>query len=153
MRWIQENEVFRDFIAASKLPALTVSYDLLAESPVSGYRRLFEFCGMEFSREALAYWRVEHHGFAANGATDAVLKSGTFEKMPHYFVTGDDEFYLKNSGTFFRDERWRSALSREEMQAIQKHRGVRDLLGSFGFKLTDHGIKVKRRWPWSALPG
>lgn len=150
-RWVTENEVFRDFIVNSGLPSVAVSYDLLAQSPISSFRRLFKFCGMEFSKDALAYWRIEHHGFAANGATDAMLKSNDFRNAPGHFATGDDGFYSKNSGTLFRDERWRTALSSQELQAIKENAKVRDLLSSFGLALTDDGVKEKRRRPWAAL--
>jgi LPS sulfotransferase NodH len=106
-RWVKENQAFRDYLVNSGLRSVTVSYDLLAQSPISRCRQLFKFCGMTFSREALAYWRVEHHGFAANGATDAPLKNSAFENVPAHFATGDNSFYSKNSKTLFRDERWR----------------------------------------------
>jgi hypothetical protein len=150
-RWVKENQAFRDYLLNSGLPSVTVSYDLLAQSPISRYRQLFKFCGMTFSREALAYWRVEHHGFAANGATDALLKNSAFKNVPAHFATGDDSFYSKASMTLFRDERWRTALSSQELQAIKQNTEVRDLLSSFGLALTDHGVKEERRWPWSAL--
>jgi hypothetical protein len=152
-RWVKENESFLDFIANSGLPSVTISYDLLAQSPVASYRKLFKFCGMKFSKEALAYWRVEHHGFAANGATDAMLKSNAFKSKPGHFATGDDNFYSKNSGTLFRDERWRTALSEEELQAIKGNAEVRGLLARLGLALTDEGVKETRRWPWSSLFG
>ena len=50
-KWCKENEDFRDFIATSGLSSVTVSYDLLAQSPETEFRRLFEFCGMAFTEE------------------------------------------------------------------------------------------------------
>ena len=51
--WCQENRQFRDFIAMSGLPSRTASYDLLAEMPEAEFSRLFDFCGMTFTRDSL----------------------------------------------------------------------------------------------------
>jgi Sulfotransferase family len=138
--WSNENRKFCDFITASGLPSLTVSYGLAAESPESEFRRLFEFCGMKFTTDSLSYWNVEHHGFAANGASDAILKAKAFPNVPGHFVTGDVAFYGENSQTLFHDQRWRSALESAELAAIENNAEVQNLLKSLGFALTDKGL-------------
>jgi len=138
--WSRENRKFSDFITSSGIPSVTVSYDLAAESPDYEFRRLFEFCGMKFTKESLSYWNVEHHGFAANGATDAILKGKEFRHVPGHFLTGDDVFYGEKSQTLFHDQRWRAALTSLESAAIENNEDVQQVLGSLGFALNEKGI-------------
>ena len=137
-KWCKENEDFRDFIAASGLSSVTVSYDLLAQSPETEFRRLFEFCGMAFTEESLRYWNVEHHAWAANGASDAIVKGKGHDPS---VTTGDNDFYKEKSQTLFHDLRWRSALTPAESTAIENNNRARRLLRSLGFALTENGIK------------
>jgi hypothetical protein len=139
-RWCRENEAFRDFITASSAPNIAVSYDLIAQAPEPQFRRLFAFCGMRFTKRSLSYWNVQHHGFAANGASDALLKASRFPYTPSHFATGDASFYAANSQTIFHDQRWRSALTESESAAILGHAPARRLLARLGFELTEQGI-------------
>ena len=138
--WSNENRKLCDFITASALPSVTVSYGLAAESPESEFRRLFKFCGMKFTTDSLSYWNVEHHGFAANGASDAILKTKAFPNVPGHFMTGDVAFYGENSQTLFHDQRWRSALESAELAAIENNAEVQHLLKGLGFALTEKGL-------------
>jgi hypothetical protein len=95
---------------------------------------------MKFTTDSLSYWNVEHHGFAANGASDAILKAKAFPNVPGHFVTGDVAFYGENSQTLFHDQRWRSALESAELAAIENNAEVQNLLKSLGFALTDKGL-------------
>jgi len=144
--WSYENWVFCDFIAASGIPSVTVSYDLTADSPEPEFRRLFDFCGMRFTKDSLSYWNVEHHGFAANGARDAVLKTKAFPQLPGHFETGDVAFYGENSMTLFHDQRWRTALTSAEISAIENNAEVEKLLKSLGFALTEKGVTREATW-------
>jgi hypothetical protein len=141
-KWCKENEDFRDFIAASGLSGVTASYDLLAQSPETEFCRLFEFCGMAFREESLRYWNVEHHAWAGNGASHALLKGSGYD-CP--LVTGDVDFYKEKSQTLFHDLRWRLALTPAESTSIENNRRVRRLLRSLGFSLTETGIKTLLR--------
>ena len=136
-QWRKENEEFRNFIAVSGLSSVTAGYDLLAQSPETEFRRLFEFCGMIFTKECLSYWNVEHHGFAANGASDAILKGKGYNCMPGHFRTGDIDFYKEKSQTLFHDLRWRAALAPAESAATENNAEVQGLLKSLGFALTE----------------
>ena len=138
--WSWENRRFCDFIAKSGIPSVAVSYDLAAKSPEHEFRRLYEFCGMRFTNDCLSYWNVEHHGFAANGASDAILRGKGFPHVPEHFRTGDVAFYGENSKTLFHDRRWRSDLTPAELAAIENNPEVRGLLKSLGFALTTDGI-------------
>jgi hypothetical protein len=141
-QWLRENEEFRGFIAASGLPRVTASYDLLAQSPENEFPRLFEFCDMKFTRKSLSYWNFEHHGFAANGASDAILRRKGYCHVPKHFATGDAAFYNRNSQTLFHDQRWREALTPTESAAIENSAEVQELLKSLGFALAEKGIKL-----------
>ena len=144
VHWCKENREFRSFMRASSVPSMTVSYDLLATSPDAEFRRLFKFCDMTFTKDAIAYWNIEHHGFAANGASDAILKARDFTHIPKHFATGDDGYYRKKSRTIFHDERWRTALSPAESRAIQENAEVKELLDSLGFALTETEMKANQ---------
>jgi hypothetical protein len=142
--WCKENQEFRNFMRASNIPSMTISYDSLAKCPKAGFRRLFKFCGMTFTKDAIAYWNIEHHGFAANGASDAILKAHDFTQIPEHFATGDDAYYRRKSQTFFHDERWRTALSPAESRFIQGNAEVKELLDSLGFALTETEMKANQ---------
>jgi hypothetical protein len=137
-KWCKENEDLRDFIAASGLRSVTASYDLLAQSPETEFRRVFERCGMAFTEECLRYWDVEHHAWAANGASDAILKGKGHGDL---VATGDVDFYQRKSQTLFHDLRWRSALTPAQSTTIESNNRVRRLLRSLGYSLTDSGIQ------------
>lgn len=139
-QWCKDNRKFCDFISASGIPSVTLSYDLAARSPESEFRPVFEFCGMRFTKNSLRYWNAEHHGFAANGASDAILKGKKFPYVPRHFSTGDDAFYRENSQTLFHDQRWHAALTSAESAAIENHADVQNLLKSLGFALTEKHI-------------
>ena len=154
-RWCAENREYRDFLAARPGLGSTVAYDLLAEFPQREFASLFGACGLTYTDEALKYWTREHHGFAANGASDAILRGGKFASQPGHFRTGDDAFYDKRSQSLFRDDRWRSELTAAEDLAIRENREVAELLASLGFRLTKDGmgrivLPTGRRW-WSGL--
>jgi hypothetical protein len=138
--WSKENREFCNFITASGIPSAAVSYDLAAETPQREFRRLFEFCGMRFTKDSLSYWNVEHHGFAANGASDAILKGKGFPHVPGHFATGDTVFYGENSKTHFHDHRWHTALTSAECAAITSNVEVQNLLKRLGLVLTERGV-------------
>ena len=140
-QWRKENEEFRNFIAVSGLSSVTAGYDLLAQSPETEFRRLFEFCGMIFTKECLSYWNVEHHGFAANGASDAILKGKGYNCMPGHFRTGDIDFYKEKSQTLFHDLRWRAALAPANRQRPRTTPRSRDCSRASGSHLPKKGIK------------
>ncbi len=140
-RWCDENLSYRDFLAENPDSAVTVAYDLLTASPRSEFAALFAECGLRYSDDALAYWTREHHGFAANGASDALLRSDSAVAPPAHFKTGDDSFYGKHSRSLFRDERWRSELTEAENVSIREHPRVVETLGSLGYRLTEHGLE------------
>jgi len=140
--WRKENEGLRHFVVASGLKSITANYDGLAQLPETEFPRLFEFCGMEFTKENLSYWNIEHHGFAANGASDALLKGNRYGHVPGHFRTADAEFYAQKSQTLFHDLRWRTAITADESAAIEKKPEVRGLLRSLGFAFTEEGMKT-----------
>ncbi len=142
-RWSSENEEFCDFTTASGIPSITASYDLVAESPEPEFRRLFEFCGMRFTKESLSYWNVEHHGFAANGASTAILKGKGFPCVPGHFATADAAFYGENSQTLFHDQRWRTELTPSETAAIENNVEVQKLLGRLELVLAEKGLTTE----------
>jgi hypothetical protein len=143
--WCRENREIGSLVRATGESGLTVCYDLLASRPRRHFSRLFGFCGLQYSDAALQYWTVEHHGFAANGASDALIRSAASNAVPGHFATGDDMFYQRNSRRLFRDDRWRTELTPEEAAAIRRHPEVRALLSRLGFRMTRSGM---RPLPW-----
>jgi hypothetical protein len=138
--WCKENREYQDFIRSAGGRGMSVSYDLLALSPERLFGELFKFCELPFNEESLYYWNTEHHGFAANGASDALIKSSNLIAAPSHFATGDDAFYKQNSQHLFHDTRWQAELTSDENAAIQRNPDVKALLRSLGFRLTDDGI-------------
>lgn len=147
--WCKENGDFQNLVLSSGTAGLTACYDILAGSPKRGFRQLFGFCGLPFNEGALRYWEAEHHGFAANGASGAILRAVGAHSAPSHFRTGDDEFYQRNSQMRFHDDRWRSALTASEEFTIRANPGVTALLTSLGYRLTESGIVPAPRWSWS----
>nr|WP_294544226.1 sulfotransferase [uncultured Rhodopila sp.] len=155
--WCKENLEMRSLVRTRGESGLTVCYDLLANMPRRQFSRLFGFCGLPYSDAALQYWSVEHHGFAANGASDALVKSAASKVLPGHFATGDDAFYQQNSRRQFRDDRWRIELTPEETAAIRHHPEVRVLLSRLGFRMTRSGMQPLPWWsrlgsPWRSPP-
>ncbi len=137
--WLAENAAFLTAGKQEGVPAATVCYDLLALRPATTWRRLFRFCGLRFAPTALRYWETEHHGFAANGASDALVKAAG-GAPPGHFATGDDGFYARQSRQNFHDDRWRDSLSQQEQDDIRNDPRVGTLLGKMGYRLTRTGI-------------
>ncbi len=151
--WCKENREFQNFVLSSDAAGVTVCYDVLARSPQRRFRRLFSFCGLPYSRGALRYWQTEHHGFAANGASGAIIKASRLRLTPSHFRTGDDEFYERNSRREFHDDRWHATLTGEEESRIRSNPEVTTLLSSLGYRLTPSGIMAASRWSWRRLLG
>jgi hypothetical protein len=139
--WCQENQEIIDFAAATSAPCKVVIYDLVAADPEIQIKDLFKFIGAAFHEDVLRYWEVEHHGFAANGASSALIQHQQFESPPAHFSTGDDRFYKAKFGRNFVDERWRAELPDEENEAIQKNEDVRKILDRLGYILTPTSIQ------------
>lgn len=140
--WVGENRVFRDFSLNNAIPTLTVAYDRLALAPRWRFRPVFSFCGIPYDAAALRYWEHEHHGFAANGASAAILGG----VAPAHYRTGDEAFYRTHRRTQFRDDRWRRELTADEDAAIRADGPTRELLASLGFRLSGSGMTASSRW-------
>ena len=138
--WCKENREFHDLIGSTGGRGVSVNYDLLALSPKRLFSDLFDFCGLPFSDASLYYWNTEHHGFAANGASEALIKNSNLIAPPSHFATGDDAFYKEHSQHLFHDTRWQAELTSEENAAIQQNEEVKTLLASLNFRLTDDSI-------------
>ena len=142
--WCKENREFQDFVDSSRISGIVAGYDVLASAPESEFHRLYEFCGMRFARACLRYWTVAHHGFAANGASDAIVKGGNFPHVPGHFLTGDDSFYGEHSRKPFHDQRWRAALTTAERRAIETDPETRQILDSLNFAFAENGLSALR---------
>lgn len=138
--WHATNAQFQAFTLSAGCPSMTVFYDELAADPLGGFCRLFAFCGLTFDESALSYWNFPHHGFAANGASSAILADARLGPPPPHFATGDDGFYAAHDRQLFADLRWKRALGAEEIAAIAADRDVADLLADFGRRLTPDGL-------------
>lgn len=150
MDWCRENEEILDFVTETSVPAMAVAYDIVAADPEAELPALFRFFNSAFERRALKYWEVEHHGFAANGASSAIIQHNRFSAPPAHFATGDDRFYNTKFGQSFVDERWRAELPEEENEAILENRRVKDVLHRLGYRLTKEGIHRQQE---SGKPG
>ncbi len=141
--WLAENAGFREAAKRNGVRAMTVCYDLLALRPAATWPLLFGFCGLRFDPNALRYWETAHHGFAANGASDALVKAAG-GVPPGHFATGDDGFYARRSRQDFHDDRWRDSLTRQEQDAIGNDPEVRGLLAAMGYRLTRNDIRAAK---------
>jgi len=139
--WCGQNASINDFLRLADLRATIVCYDLLASRAKPSWKKLFQFCGLPFEVQSLCYWEKEHHGFAANGASDALVKT-IAGQPPAHFRTGDDAFYARYSQQYFHDDRWRRSLTEQEQEDIRNSSDVRALLAELGYRLTRSGI-----WP------
>jgi hypothetical protein len=138
--WCRENQEIIDFTSETGLPTMVVAYDLVAAHPRMELEALFRFFGAAFDESVLRYWEVEHHGFAANGASSAIIRHQKFSAPPKHFSTGDDPFYAAKFGQTFVDERWRAELPETENDAILQNEQVRGVLASLGYGLSTSGI-------------
>ncbi len=139
--WWTENNEIRQFTAARKIQTITVAYDIVAADPELELPAIFEFFGSSFSSSVLRYWEVDHHGYAANGASSSIIRHQNFSSPPAHFSTGDDLFYKAGFGRSFVDERWRSELPSGECEAILGSGRITSLLESLGFQLTPSGLE------------
>jgi hypothetical protein len=142
--WCQENQEIIAFASTMGVPRMIVSYDVVAADPRAELPRVFRFFTSTFDDRALRYWEVEHHGFAANGASSAIIQHNKFDAPPSHFSTGDDGFYKSQFGKSFVDERWRSELPPEELEAILEHDQVRHVLDQLGYRMNQEGIRPVR---------
>ncbi len=139
--WCAENRDIRDFAAEYQLPTTVVSYDIIAANQRREIPELFTSLGSRFEPAALRYWEVDHHGFAANGASSALIEHQKFTSPPKHFATADDSFYQNMFGQTFVDERWRTELPEAEIAAITTNPEVKTLLTSLGLRLTQLGME------------
>jgi hypothetical protein len=139
--WCQENQEIIDFTSAKGIACKVVVYDLVAANPETEVRELFDFIGATFDDSVLRYWEVDHHGFAANGASSALVHHKKFICPPAHFSTGDDRYYEEKFGTSFVDERWRAELPQEENEEILRHEKVGRILQDLGYLLTQSAIE------------
>lgn len=146
--WVRRNVEIHAFATESGHPYTTVFYDELAQRPEAGFKALARFCGLAPSRDALKYWNVRHHGFAANGATRLALPRDTQTAGLPHLVTADEWFYARNRDRMFSDLRWRDELPEAEAQLIAADPDVNSYLRSTGRELTDTGL---RRLPFARV--
>ena len=139
--WWHENQEIRQFTVTEKIPTITVAYDIVAAHPEVELPAMFEFFGSSYEPSVLRYWEVEHHGYAANGASSAIVRHQKVTNPPAHFSTGDDRFYNNMFGRSFVDERWRSELPPSECDAILQNDRVASLLRDLGFQLTPAGLE------------
>ncbi len=139
--WCDENQQISEFIAATGVSSRVVAYDLIAADPSAEFRKLFRFLGTGYAPGALRYWQVEHHGFAANGASSALIRHRNFSSPPGHFATGDDAFYSKNFGRSFVDRRWQTELPADELDAVASNHRVLATLDGLGYALTQSGLR------------
>ncbi len=144
-QWCEENSRISDFIRSSGQPHRVVMYDIVARNPLDEFRSLFEFCGIPFRASAIEYWNTEHHGFAANGASAAIIRHANFTSPPSHFSTADDRFYNEVWSKSFVDERWKIELSDAESGRIASNQRVRRILLDFGYELTRSGVERARK--------
>jgi hypothetical protein len=140
MDWCRENQEIIDFTQATGMPTMVAAYDLVAAQPETEIAALFGFFGATFDTSVLRYWEVEHHGFAANGASSAIIRHQQFVSPPKHFSTADDRFYEARFGQSFVDERWRTELPDAENEAILQNEQVRGILNCLGYGLTQTGM-------------
>ena len=138
--WCQENQEIIDFTSAKQQPTRVAVYDIIAANPETEIKALFQFVGAKFEPSVLRYWEAEHHGYAANGATSALVRHKQFTAPPSHFSTGDDQFYEGKFGSSFVDERWRDELPDDENEAILNNQKVQSLLNGLGYGLTKTSI-------------
>ncbi len=138
--WLQTNAEMAALLARNPSAALTVFYDELAADPVAGFKPIFKFCGLDYEAAALQYWNVPHHGFAANGASSAMLANAALGPPPAHFRTADDAFYAAHMKTLFADTRWRQLVTPAEQAEIAADRRVTDFLAGYGRALGPLGL-------------
>ena len=138
--WCSRNRDIADFTFCHRVPAMTVVYDALAASPDTELQALFEFVGLKFHRDALRYWTVEHHGFAANGGSSSMIAHRRLTAPPAHYATGDDRFYESVFGRQFLDDRWKTELSGAEKDAIIGNPEVRRVFQDLGYHIGENGI-------------
>jgi hypothetical protein len=139
--WCGYNSQIWKFIRSTGMPSATLFYDETAAHPTAELPKLCAFLGSSFEPDALAYWQKPHHAFAANGASNSVLRGLPRAEEMQFFVTGDDRYYEEHRKQSFVDERWKERLSDEEKQAIAANPEIRGLMAAYGRTLSEAGIE------------
>jgi hypothetical protein len=145
-RWVSENRDIEQFLKRSRIPSYSVFYDQLAANPESEFYPLCDFLGLRFHPQALQYWKLAHHGFSANGASSFLLK-GKAKKadktglLADIMITGDDRYYEAHQCSSFFDERWKTTLTAEEIEAITNRADVQAVLANYEHSLSADGVE------------
>jgi len=139
--WCDSNRDISRFLRQSGLCGIRVFYDEISSRPFEEFPALCRFLGFDFEPQALCYWRHEHHGFGANGASSVFLKRLRYADKIEHLVTCDDSFYAARGESLFCDERWKSQLSGEEKQFIEASEEIAGVLRDYGRALTEDGLR------------
>ena len=138
--WSNVNQEIAEFSRIHHVPTKTVVYDVVAAQPELEMQNLFDFIGARFERSVMQYWKVEHHGYAANGASSQVISHHQLASPPPHYATGDDQFYKGVLGNIFLDQRWIMELPASEKAAIVTNVEAQKILEAQGYCIHENGI-------------
>lgn len=123
----RQHDAFQAFLAGWGGLKARVSYEQLATEPETVIRGLCELLGIEYEPEMLEYWRFEHHHIAGNAGTKALVRKfqlGTDEALIdarfNYQKDVNRDHYRKHELAIQLDERWRTELSRGELDTVEQ---------------------------------
>ncbi len=127
-------DVIRTCSAYGGIPTLMVQYEALALYPEAALRRVCEFIDRPFDAAMLRYWEVPVHSLGGNDKAYVRYPDFRTSKMPPQWEKKARLYEGRPFGGW-RDERWMSALRREELTEVLFNPGLADVAGLVGYDL------------------
>ena len=123
--WKYHLRTQQDELSRAGLPVVRLCYDLACLEPDAWLAVLSRFTGLDHDRRHLAYWEYTHHAMAGDGAA-------TEAPPGHDGRPLDGTPCAARPGRSCHDDRWRSLLDEDALQAVSSDPEIPQLLAGFG---------------------
>jgi hypothetical protein len=116
-RWLAENQQITRFVERYKLDAMILTYEDLARNQAAWVRMATEWLNLEYEPAQLDYWNRAHHG-----------------------TQKQDYEWIKERKAHYCDHRWKTFLSRRDVEDIEANRHVQEFLRNLGLEMNKDGL-------------
>ncbi len=135
-QWVYGSNVIDNWIAEiSPENRMTLRYEDLLRDTAIWVNKICAFLEIDFEVDMMKFWKVKHHIVSGN--------RGTLSFVQRQFGLGfdpvDKNFYALQDPNSFKDERWRSELSRYHLYLFEKIGG--NLNEQYGYNSIEKASK------------
>jgi len=115
-----------------QIPCLVVHYEEFAWDPEATLRKVCDFIEIPYDAQMMDFKQVETHALGGNYSAFVGYPGASFEHLPAGIQRGIGYFRERPFGGW-KDEKWFSQLSLEEISLVLRTPGVGDLMSLLGF--------------------